>query len=96
MGHQAHPPTSLISVGPIAQRESAGRGGWQPKEAHHYTVAELSEAWNVSADFVRDLFRDEGDVVRWARKRPGKRRYVVLRIPATTAERVYRRAQQKP
>jgi len=58
-------------------------------------VAELSEAWNVSPDFIRDLFRDEHDVVRWVRSRPGKRRYIVIRIPASTAERVYRRAQQR-
>jgi hypothetical protein len=29
-------------------------------------------------------------VVRWVRNRPGERRYIVLRIPASTAERVYR------
>lgn len=68
--------------------------GWQANDGHHYTVAELSEAWNVSPDFVRDLFRDESEVVRWVRSRPGKRRYVVIRIPAGAAERVYRRAQQ--
>ena len=69
--------------------------GWQAKDGHHYTVAELAEAWNVSTDFVRDLFRDEQDVVRWVRSRPGKRRYIVLRIPASVAERIYRRAQQR-
>jgi predicted Fe-S protein YdhL (DUF1289 family) len=58
-------------------------------------VAELSDAWNVSPDFIRDLFRDEHEVVRWVRSRPGKRRYIVLRIPAGAAERVYRRAQQR-
>ncbi len=68
--------------------------GWAPKEGYHYTVAELAESWNVSTDFIRDLFRDEGDVLRWFRSRPGKRRYVVIRIPGTVAERVYRRAQR--
>ena len=67
--------------------------GWQPRRDYHYTVIELSEAWNVSPDFIRDMFRDERDVVRWVRSRPGKRRYVVVRIPAIVAERVYRRAQ---
>lgn len=72
----------------------AGTRGWQPKDGHHYTVAELAEAWNVSTDFIRDLFREEHDVVRWVRSRPGKRRYIVIRIPAGAAERVYRRAQR--
>jgi len=64
------------------------------EEGHHYTVGELADAWNVSPDFIRELFRNEPDVVQWARNRPGRRHYVVLRIPATVAERVYRRAQQ--
>jgi hypothetical protein len=68
--------------------------GWQPKAGHHYTVAELAEEWNVSPDFVRDLFRGEDGVVRWVRNRPGRRRYIVVRIPADAAEHVYRRAQQ--
>jgi hypothetical protein len=68
--------------------------GWQSRDGHHYTVGELAEAWNVSCDFIRDLFRDEKDVVRWVRSRPGKRRYIVIRIPAGAAERVYRRAQR--
>jgi hypothetical protein len=72
----------------------AATRGWQVKDGHHYTVAELSEAWNVSPDFIRDLFRHESEVLRWLRSHPGKRRYVVMRIPAGTAERVYRRAQQ--
>jgi len=71
-----------------------GLRSWQAEEGHHYTVAELADAWNVSHDFIRDLFRHEPDVVRWARNRPGRRHYVVLRIPAAVAERVYRRAQQ--
>jgi hypothetical protein len=68
--------------------------GWRAENGHHYTVAELAEGWNVSTDFIRDLFRDEDGVVRWVRNRPGKRRYIVIRIPADTAERVYRRAQR--
>jgi len=48
---------------------SAARG-WQARDGHHYTVAELSEAWNVSPDFIRDLFRDEREVVRWVSSHP--------------------------
>lgn len=29
----------------------------------HYTVAEVSEAWNLSADKVRRLFQDEPGVL---------------------------------
>jgi hypothetical protein len=79
-----------ITLSSPAPRDS----GWQPRCDYHYTVTELSEAWNVSPDFIRDMFRDERDVVRWVRSRPGKRRYVVVRIPAIVAERVYRRAQR--
>lgn len=70
-------------------------GGWLAKEGHHYTIAELAEAWNLSDDFVRDLFREEEGVIRWFRRRTGRRRYVVMRIPAETAQRVYRRAQTR-
>jgi hypothetical protein len=72
---------------------TASAASWQAAAGHHYTVAELADEWNVSTDFIRELFRRESDVVRWVRNRPGKRRYVTLRIPAGAAERVYRPAQ---
>ena len=65
---------------------------WHAKDGYHYTVRELSDAWNVSDDFIRDLFQEEPDVIRWVRHRPGRRRYITVRIPAATADRVYRRA----
>jgi hypothetical protein len=74
----------------------ASTESWVAKDGHHYTVAELADCWNVSTDFVRDLFRNESGVVRWVHSRPGKRRYIVIRIPAVVAQRVYRRAQQYP
>jgi hypothetical protein len=73
---------------------TSGGRTWQAEEGHHYTVAELADAWNLSPDFIRGLFRDEPDIVRWTRNRPGKRRYVSLRIPSAAADRVYRRALQ--
>jgi hypothetical protein len=82
MGQTTAPPTS------------AETQGWQAKKGHHYTVAELSEEWNVSTEFIRDLFRHEPDVVCWVRRRPGRRRYVTMRIPSSAAERAYRRAQR--
>jgi hypothetical protein len=80
--------TTFVSISPHETR------GWQPRDGYHYTVAELAEEWNVSTDFVRDFFRDEHGVIRWVRNRPGKRRYIVIRIPADVAERAYRRAQR--
>jgi hypothetical protein len=79
---------------PLPTKATPSVRGWQPEEGHHYTVMELAEAWNVSVDFIRALFCHESDVVRWVRNRPGRRRYIVIRIPATVAERVYRRAQR--
>ena len=45
---------------------ASGARSWQAEEGYHYTVGELADAWNVSHDFIRDLFREEADVVRWA------------------------------
>ena len=67
--------------------------GWQPRDGYHYKVMELAEEWNVSDDFIRDLFRDESEVVRFVRHRPGKRRYIVIRIPTAVAVRVYQASQ---
>ncbi len=57
----------------------------------HYSVLELAELWNLSDDYIRKLFRDEPGVISWVRHRPGRRRYVILRIPESVALRVYRR-----
>lgn len=57
----------------------------------HFSVIELAENWKLSDDFVRRQFRDEPGVIKWVRQRPGRRRYVILRIPKSVAERVYRR-----
>ena len=57
----------------------------------HYSVLELAEHWNLSDDFVRRQFRDEPGVIQWVRQKPGRRRYIILRIPQSVAERVYRR-----
>jgi transcriptional regulator GlxA family with amidase domain len=57
----------------------------------HYSVEELAEMWQMSDDFVRRLFLREGGVVVFYNQRPGRRVYRTLRIPASVAERVYRR-----
>ena len=85
------PRTATIRPNLLVRREAVR--GWEPADGYLYTVAELAKAWNVSTDFIRDLFHAEPEVVQWIRNRPGKRRYIVVRIPASVAERVYRRAQ---
>lgn len=61
-------------------------------EERHYTVSELAEMWNLSPEFVRQIVRGEPGVTEWVRQAPGRRRYRVLRVPQSVAERLYRRA----
>ena len=58
----------------------------------HYTVQQLASFWGLSAEFVRQLVAKEPGVTEWVRQQPGRRRYRVLRVPRSVAERVYRRA----
>lgn len=64
----------------------------KPLEERHYTVAELAEMWNFSSEFVRQIVRGEPGVTEWVRQAAGRRRYSVLRVPQSVAERVYQRA----
>jgi hypothetical protein len=64
-------------------------------EDRHFTIRELSKMWHFSEEFVRQLVKDEPGVTEWVRQRPGRRRYRVLRIPQSVAERLYRRAQER-
>jgi hypothetical protein len=58
----------------------------------HYTVKHIAEMWTMSQAAIRRLFRDEPGVLRFGEEKRGHRRdYVTLRIPASVAERVYRR-----
>lgn len=59
----------------------------------HFTPAEIAERWKLDAGTVVTLFRDEPDVVRICNGKPGKRRKVTLRIPASVVERVHRARQ---
>ena len=61
----------------------------------HYTVGELAAMWNLSAEFVRQIVQYEPGVTEWVRQKPGRRRYRVLRVPESVAERIYRRALAK-
>ena len=61
-------------------------------EERHYTVSELADMWKLSTEFVRQIVRGEPGVTEWVRQAPGRRRYRVLRVPQSVAERLYRRA----
>ena len=63
-----------------------------PLEERHYTVPELAAMWNFSREFVRQIVRGEPGVTEWVRQQPGRRRYSVIRVPQSVAERLYRRA----
>ena len=67
----------------------------EPFAERHYTINELASAWNFSGEFVRQLVQHEHGVTEWVRQQPGRRRYRVLRVPQSVAERVYRRALSK-
>ncbi len=63
-----------------------------PIEERHYTIAELAKMWNFSTEFVRQIVRGEPGVTEWVRQQPGRRRYSVIRVPQSVAERLYQRA----
>lgn len=63
-----------------------------PAASKHFTPMELAEAWGVSPDTIRKLFRDEPGVLKLGRAGSRFRRsYFSLRIPQEVAERVHRR-----
>lgn len=57
-------------------------------EEKHYTVNELAEMWSLCPNTVRKIF-DSVDVFRYQTKRNGRVTRTTLRIPASTAARVY-------
>ena len=67
----------------------------EPFAERHYTIKELASIWRLSAEFVRQIVQHEPGVTEWVRQQPGRRRYRVLRVPQSVAERVYRRALGK-
>lgn len=67
----------------------------EPFEERHFTVPELAEMWNLSREFVRQVVQGEPGVTEWVRQQPGRRRYRVLRVPMSVAERLYNRALGK-
>jgi hypothetical protein len=62
----------------------------------HWSVNEVAEAWGVSTDLVRDVFKDEDGVL--VIDRPGtrvKRGYSTMRIPESVLEAVYARLSKR-
>lgn len=67
----------------------------EPFEERHFTVPELASMWRLSREFVRQVVQHEPGVTEWVRQQPGRRRYRVLRVPQSVAERLYTRALTK-
>lgn len=56
----------------------------------HFSVAELSQLWNLSPQTIRKLFQKEAGVIRvGATPLPGKRPYRTMLIPESVANRVH-------
>jgi AraC-like DNA-binding protein len=59
----------------------------------HYSVKEIAQCWGLSETAIRRLFRNEPGVLCFGKERRGHQRaYWTLRIPASVADRVYRRS----
>jgi hypothetical protein len=58
----------------------------------HFTPQELADAWGVSTETIRQVFRNEDGVLKIGNPHTRtKRGYFTLRIPKEVAERVHRR-----
>jgi hypothetical protein len=58
----------------------------------HFTPAELAEAWSVSPETIRSIFRNEPGVLKIGKNGTRyKRAYITMRIPEEIAKRVHRR-----
>src|SRR6266566_5674251 len=85
---------------------TAGRGPAFVYKGHRYTnlmvdekhfePAELAKAWGVSAETIRNVFRNEPGVLRIAHPNGRKRKYISMRVPVSVAERVHKRLSAVP
>jgi hypothetical protein len=59
----------------------------------HYSVQVLAELWRLDESTIRRIFEAAPGVLRLGndKRRSGKREYFTLRIPASVAEREYKR-----
>ncbi len=67
-----------------------------PAAERHYSPNELAGLWGVSATTIRRWFDREPGVVRFGSEGLlNKRRKILLRIPASVAQRVHGRLEVK-
>jgi hypothetical protein len=62
----------------------------------HFSPDDLAKPWGVSAQTIRNVFKDEPDVLRLGSPSASKRSYVSLRIPQSVALRFHRRLSAIP
>jgi hypothetical protein len=62
----------------------------------HFSPAEISDLWNLSADCVRNIFENEPGVLVIGNSIPrrGKRSYTTIRIPQSVLDRVHKRLRR--
>jgi hypothetical protein len=66
-------------------------------DERHYEPNELAELWGVSAETIRNVFREEPGVLRIAHPNGSKKRkYVLMRVPESVAQRVHKRLAAVP
>jgi hypothetical protein len=71
-------------------------GSVRLSDEEHDSQAQLAERWSLSADFIRDLFRNEiGVIVIDRPEQMHKRAYSTIRIPRSVSHRVHCRLQSK-
>lgn len=56
----------------------------------HFKPEEVAEMWGLHPDSIRRRFEREPGVLVLTESKPGKRRYRVMRIPASVLERVHK------
>jgi hypothetical protein len=62
----------------------------------HYSVAEISKMWALSAKTIRRMFEKEDGVLHWGNPETRRKRgYQTLRVPESVLLRVHRTRQQK-
>ncbi len=85
--------TGLAKPG-AADRLPTGRAAEASVE-QHFSVKELSELWGLSERTVRRLIEQEPGVIRIHQSARGKRSYRRVQVPASIAERIYRKVTRR-
>jgi hypothetical protein len=63
----------------------------------HFLASDLAKAWGVSAETIRQIFRQEPGVLRIGTNGDSRNRsYIALRIPQSVAARVHARLSALP